>query len=429
MLFAQAGATRSTDSGHIVFSPTPERCVMAIATTPFERVAEVVTERAADLLCAAVHIVDHRDIVIASSESHTIGQRIEPGDLVKSYVRMPIHLESGAGEIIVDEPGNGEVISPRLARVLVELVVNQTAVVDRLPNTHELKDKFIHDLLHGSLGDDTTILREAQILGMDLTPPRAVILIDAADYILSSRGQVVSEASEARIRRRVQLVIGRIVDFFELPNDTICAYIGDGEVAVLKASNRQNLASWLEQEDNAASISPSWAHLTALKRAGEALLTRLRHDTRSNINLGIGRYHPGLDGLSGSYADARAALSLGRRFHGQNKVHCLDSLGIAAFIGISDEETKVDLATYLLSPLDHEPDLLETLDAFFAAHCCPSVVAERLSIHRNTLSYRLTKITSLTGLDPRAFDDAVQIRLALLLRSLRTGPRSCAIAQ
>ena len=50
---------------------------------------------------------------------------------------------------------------------------------------------------------------------------------------------------------------------------------------------------------------------------------------------------------------------------------------------------------------------------------CPSSTANRLFIHRNTLSYRLDKIASLTGLDPRRFDDAVQIRLAVVLRSLR----------
>jgi carbohydrate diacid regulator len=162
--------------------------------------------------------------------------------------------------------------------------------------------------------------------------------------------------------------------------------------------------------------------MAALKRAGAALLTRLRHDTGAAINIGIGRYHPGIRGLACSYEDARAALSLGRRFHGHNQVHCLDGLGIAAFVGVSDERTKVDLATHLLSPLDHEPELLETLDAFFAEDCCPSSTANRLSIHRNTLSYRLDKIASLTGLDPRRFDEAVQIRLALVLRSLRNNP-------
>jgi carbohydrate diacid regulator len=103
-------------------------------------------------------------------------------------------------------------------------------------------------------------------------------------------------------------------------------------------------------------------------------------------------------------------------------VHCLDELGIAAFVGLADERTKVDLARHLRSPLDHEAELLETLTAFFAADCSPSVTASRLDLHRNTLGYRLAKIASLTGLDPRHFDAAVQIRLALVLRELGRQP-------
>jgi carbohydrate diacid regulator len=122
--------------------------------------------------------------------------------------------------------------------------------------------------------------------------------------------------------------------------------------------------------------------------------------------------------LTASYRDARAALALGRLFRREDDVYCLDELGVAAFIGVADEGTKIDLARHLLSPLDHEPQLLETLDAFFVENCRPSLAATRLGIHRNALGYRLDKIASLTGLDARRFDDAVQIRLALLLRSL-----------
>ena len=85
---------------------------------------------------------------------------------------------------------------------------------------------------------------------------------------------------------------------------------------------------------------------------------------------------------------------------------------------MADEKTKTELAARLLSPLDHEPELLSTLEHFFAANCSPSATAASLAIHRNTLTYRLDKIALLIGLDPRRFDDAVQIRLALLLRSL-----------
>ena len=66
---------------------------------------------------------------------------------------------------------------------------------------------------------------------------------------------------------------------------------------------------------------------------------------------------------------------------------------MAAFVGVSDEATKIDLAKFLLGPLDHEPELLETLETFFQEDCCPSDTAKRLHIHRNTLSYRLNKIS------------------------------------
>lgn len=393
----------------------------------FEQAAEVVSERIADLLCARIAdllcaqtlVLDTEGVVVASSEPSLVGLPFGMTSYAgaPSYLQVPLRRDGQAGAVIVGEPRNGEVISPRLAQVLVELVINQTSVIDRVPNQHELKNKFIHDLLHGLLDDEMAILREAKILGMDFGPPRAVILIDAADYILEPGDSTRPEPADAQVRRRAQLVIGNVVNFFHLPNDTICGYIGNGQVAVLKASNTKNLVTWANRGDVPEQPNGSWTNLAALRRAASALLAHLRSNTCASISMGIGRYHPGVCGLARSYQDALAALSLGRRFHGQNGVHCLDGLGIAAFVGISDERTKVELATYLLSPLDHEPELFETLHAFFSSDCYPSATARRLAIHRNTLSYRLDKIASLTGLDPRCFDDAVQIRLALLLRS------------
>jgi carbohydrate diacid regulator len=223
--------------------------------------------------------------------------------------------------------------------------------------------------------------------------------------------------NEAEVRRRTQIVIGSIVGFFHLPNDTICAYIGNGEVAVLKACNTKNLVAWASLGSTTDRASSAWANLSALKRAGEALLEHLRSDISASISIGIGRYHPGVCGIARSYQDARAALSLGRCCYGANAVHCLDGLGTAAFVGIADEQTKIELAAHLLSPLDHEPELIDTLRVFFAQDCCPSTTASQLAIHRNTLTYRLQKIALLTGLDPRRFDEATQIHLALLLRS------------
>ena len=391
-----------------------------MANGRFEQVATIVTQRTAELLDAQAIVIDERGQVVASSVPGRMDRPFEgiarPEE--NAQLRIPIELHGTNGSMIIQGPSNGEVIAPRVVEALVHLMVNQATVTSKHPNQHDLKNKFIYDLLHGLAQDEAEVLREAKLLGMDLVPPRAVMLIDASDYILAAGDSGRREPTDAQIRRRAQLVIGSIVGFFHLPNDTICAYIGEGEVAVLKASNTKNLAIWAEEADTIDQINASWANLGALKRAGDALLARLRADTRAPLSLGIGRYHPGVQGLARSYQDARAALNLGRHFHGQNGVHCLDRLGIAAFIGVADEQTKIDLAMYLLSPLDHEPELLETLHVFFAENCCPSDTVKRLSIHRNTLGYRLDKIKSLAGLDPRRFDDAVQIRLALLMRSM-----------
>ncbi|MGE5655534.1 MAG: PucR family transcriptional regulator [Actinomycetota bacterium] len=408
---------------------------MASLSRQFERVAQAITEGISELLCARVAVIDDRGEAVAS-------KGLESANLLSPIpnFRIPICCDGRFGEVIITKPDNDEVISPRLVQVLVEMLVKQTVAVAQLPDRHELKNKFIHDLLRGTIAEEADILRQGQILGMDFSRPRAVILIDATDYILTptlEEGHKTAQFPFTKITKnslqsphfapfifnhseqRSQVIINSIVSFFHLPSDTICAYIGDGEVAVLKASATQDLVLWAERGGESSQSNPSWADLVALKRSATALLTRLRCDTKTAISIGIGRHHPGIQGLAKSYQDARAALSLGRCFQGPNQVHCLDELGIAAFVGISDERTKIDLAKHLLSPLDQQVDLLETIDAFFLENCCPSTTAKRLSIHRNTLSYRLDKIASLTGLDLRRFDDAMQIRLALLLSSLK----------
>jgi carbohydrate diacid regulator len=396
-----------------------------------ERATRSVAEQIADLLNTRVEVADERGTILTTCLPHRRSHQLSLTEhaRVAPYLRVPLTVGGEQGELIVGQPANGETMSPGVARVLLELMVNQSLVQAQLQNQHELKNTFIHDLLRGILCDEGAILREGQILGMDFTPPRAVILIDAADYILDPGQRSCSTSRETRIRRYAQAVVRCVVEFFHLPSETICAHIGDGTVAVLKASSTQDLVPWADLANDGTAANPSWANLNALKRAGNALFTRLRAETDSTISVGIGRYHPSVLGLARSYEDARAALALGRRFHGENRVHCLDTLGVAALVGVQDEETKLGLARHLLSPLDEEPELLDTLERFFDHNCAPSETAAALSIHRNTLGYRLDKIASLSGLDARHFDDAVQIRLALLLRSLHGVDADCATAQ
>lgn len=399
---------------------------MALA---FERVEHELTpilRQAAQLLRARVWAADERHVIIASGDNDSVGcstrmlTRLLGRDAYLTLAAPRPLTRMGAHALIVERLRN-EPVSPRLALALIELVASQSARSAETPDHHELKNHFVYNLLFESSMEDAYLIRQGQILGIDLTIPRAAILIDARDFLLPSSDLNESDLDEVVMRQRARTVISSVVSFFHLPSATICAYVGSGEIVVLKASSARDLVAWSDTstEPLVKEMAPTWAGLPALKRAGAALLSHLRQDTHATIDIGIGRYHPGVRGLERSYQDARTALTLGRHFHGTNQAHCLDSLGIAAFIGVADERTKVDLARKLLGPLDHEPELVETVQAFFALSCSPSLTANHLCVHRNTLNYRLEKVASLTGLDPRRFDDAVQIRLALLARSLQ----------
>jgi PucR family transcriptional regulator, purine catabolism regulatory protein len=61
-------------------------------------------------------------------------------------------------------------------------------------------------------------------------------------------------------------------------------------------------------------------------------------------------------------------------------------------------------------------ELVETLEAFFACHGNLSQTAVRLHIHRNTLTYRLERISTITRLDLDDPDARFSLQLALKLR-------------
>jgi DNA-binding PucR family transcriptional regulator len=80
-----------------------------------------------------------------------------------------------------------------------------------------------------------------------------------------------------------------------------------------------------------------------------------------------------------------------------------------------------DLAPFreLVEPLaqhdrEHASFLMPTLRAYFASGESVSEAAERLFLHRNSVPYRLDRITSLTGLDWRDPQAKLALKLGML---------------
>jgi purine catabolism regulator len=70
--------------------------------------------------------------------------------------------------------------------------------------------------------------------------------------------------------------------------------------------------------------------------------------------------------------------------------------------------------------------LLETLEAYLDSDLSIPATASRLSVHTNTVRYRLEKLEKLTGLDVRNFWDLVELgsSLRILSRQAPDGSRA-----
>ena len=379
------------------------------------RTAAGLARRLQEAIGAPVLVLDPAGAVLAGDPG-PIERDLATGDVL----RLAARLAGVAVEVMIGRPPDGSALAGHSAQALVAVTAAHVDLLDEVSNQEDLTNRLLLDLIQGSADPDAAP-RQAELLGIDLLRPRAVVLVDISDSALALDPHPLDQAGAsghfgaARARR----VVGAIDRFFAAPSDVICGYIGAGEILLLKERD----ADGPDAQQLPESLSEaSWDGLLDLKRTANDLLSLLRREVGADVAVGVGRFHTGIAGLRRSYHDARTAVRLGRRFRGREQPYTLDGLGVEGLVAGGDDDTRSSLAARLLAPLEREPELWETLDVFFAEDCHPSGAAQRLAIHRNTLGYRLDKIAAMTGLDPRRFNDSVQLRLALVLRAVGAEP-------
>ncbi|MFE5322880.1 PucR family transcriptional regulator [Paenibacillus sp. NPDC056579] len=113
----------------------------------------------------------------------------------------------------------------------------------------------------------------------------------------------------------------------------------------------------------------------------------------------------------------RETMMLGRTYHMGNNMHLPWMLQLEKLINLIPEAEKTNFLERVLKRLDValDTETMTTLEQFFQLDCNVSETAKKLYIHRNTLLYRLDKFKQETGLDVRTFNDAVLVKIALLL--------------
>jgi DNA-binding PucR family transcriptional regulator len=143
------------------------------------------------------------------------------------------------------------------------------------------------------------------------------------------------------------------------------------------------------------------------------------------VLVGIGGVSDGAAGLRDALVQARETCRSLKQQRGGALVQAFSDLNNhRLLLGMLDNEALARFSEGVLSALrDHDrrrgSDLETTLRAYLELDGSYAETAGRLHVHVNTLRQRLSKITELTGRDPRRTSDQVDLVLALEADALR----------
>jgi len=165
--------------------------------------------------------------------------------------------------------------------------------------------------------------------------------------------------------------------------------------AVTALVNRQQLANWL---------NPLNLRLAPLKLF---------------IGLSAAAHPPAR--LAQAQDEARQALVAARRFSERAGLCVYDELGVLKLLsGVRDRALLDQFLNERLGPLlrhdlHHGPSLMPTLEAWFHENGNLVAAAQRLALHRNTLTHRVQRIEALCGLTLDNAYDRLDIGIALMI--------------
>ncbi|MFK9005216.1 PucR family transcriptional regulator [Pseudomonas pergaminensis] len=165
--------------------------------------------------------------------------------------------------------------------------------------------------------------------------------------------------------------------------------------AVAALANRQQLAGWL---------NPLNLRLAPLKLF---------------IGLSAAAHPPAR--LAQAQDEARQALAAARRFSERAGLCVYDELGMLKLLsGVRDRALLDHFLNERLGPLlrhdaHHGPSLMPTLEAWFHENGNLVAAAQRLAVHRNTLTHRIQRIEALCGLTLDNAYDRLDIGIALMI--------------
>ncbi|MFX3623132.1 MAG: CdaR family transcriptional regulator [Ectobacillus sp.] len=286
-----------------------------------------------------------------------------------------------------------------LVKRVAEMLVKEIHMERQAELEYIARQSFVQEWLLHRQDDEHVFASRGYLLGIDVTLPRMVGIFE---FQKKEGSPVGEEENEELTMRKIQNQMLKGINYL-LPNPEydVAAPVGSSRFVILYTLPKEITREQAKEYIFAAVCDlKSW----------------LEEHFTYRIAVGIGSLYQGVDGVKSSYIEGEKAayFSKGKEM---SSVIFYEDLRLERLIYDLPAASRWDYISGILK-LDKLPDpeqVIETLHCLFQCNHSINEVAQRLQIHKNTVQYRLNKIREMTGFDPRNFEDAAVLYLAVFL--------------
>jgi purine catabolism regulator len=269
---------------------------------------------------------------------------------------------------------------------------------------HRLRGHLVDDLLSGSYGAESDILRRARYLRYDLPAPHVPLLVVIDEFARRVRERGYDQLQATRLRDRFLSMVTGIVQR-EHPSHLV--------------TSRCFQAIFL------LPLRPDSQDAGSVRQLAERILRAVKNsDLGLTASVAIGRTCVKPADFRQALIDVQRTLDLMIKLGKCDHVVVYDRLGVYRLLALVEDRAGLDaFAQQLLGPLANYDRVrgtpfLKTLEVYLRCHGNLMRTARELHIHLNTVRYRLSRISDIAGIDLRDEDARLDLLLALRIRAI-----------
>jgi len=317
----------------------------------------------------------HRDSLLR--RAMTAAGPVRDGERLLSVARLG---GVAMGVLVLHDPDGtaGEAERMTIEHATTVLIMELVRLQTLAQAAARLRIDLVAELIEGT--DPPQALNQAQALGYDLGRPHWVVVVEGCH-----------DDHQAD-------------DFFQaMRRATLATRVGSllapwcGEVVILADTEP-------DREKFQAAVAAEWH--------------------RADCRIGVGGRRDSIDEFPHSYREAQLALKIQKAAGGGDRLTRFDDLGVYQVLATAQNSAAMEsfVQDWLGQLIDHDAShgvqLVLTLSEYLECGGNYDATAKLLSVHRNTLKYRLRRIREVTGYDLGRPD--TQFNLMLAARAWRT---------